>query len=323
MKNLKNKKIFFLPVNTGYGSEHSPNCELIDFYRKRSSNSIYCSIVGNVVIPNGYKSNNYFIKISNNTNWRNLTFEIKSQGSKPGIQLSSAWDGYIGNLHFVAKQSENPEKYYLDAINSIDESKINEIIRDLRHGISLSIDNGFEHIQIHAAHGYLFSLLLDNYFSKYADLFQHELSNIFSELKNHNIETSLRISVKTGIYRIDKKRDNIIKNLSSIPTDYIDLSSGFYNINKNLIYPSTSSMLKKRYEDSIKLINQFKNRKFIISGKSLSLFDKILPENVDVGICRDLIANPNFITKPDLKCNDCGDCHYYSLGKDKLNCSLW
>ena len=82
-------------------------------------------------------------------------------------------------------------------------------------------------------------------------------------------------------------------------------------------------MLKKRYEDSIKLIDEFKNRKFIISGKSLSLFDEILPKNVDVGICRDLIANPSFITEPDLKCNDCGDCHYYSLGKNKLNCSLW
>jgi len=50
-------KGFFLAVNTGYFYDGIPTQECLNFYKARSGHGIYCAIVGNTVIKNGYSTN--------------------------------------------------------------------------------------------------------------------------------------------------------------------------------------------------------------------------------------------------------------------------
>ena len=127
----------------------------------------------------------------------------------------------------------------------------------------------------------------------------------------------------TGNLDIDKALEvsNLIPKLSP---DYYDLSDGFYNIDKKLIYPYSKN-IECRKNRQIDISNTYIQQKFISSGLSYGLYDEeILPDNLHIGICRDLIASPNFLNFPNEKgCSKCSKCHYYSRGKSELECPQW
>lgn len=316
------RKVFFLAVNTGYGKDGNPDSRLIKFHQERSGNGIYSSIVGNVVTPNGFGSNKYCLTISNNQNWKTISETIRSNGSVPGIQLSTAWSGYKGNQRFVATRNDDFSEYTEQFLN-IKKTEIDHIFDDFYSGVNLAIDVGFEHIQIHAAHGYLLSLLVDPVFCKNSDYALEKLNNLINHIRNNNVQSSIRFSVKVGVQSIDRLRDSSIDNIISLDSDFFDISSGFYNINKHLIYPTSKSMLKSRYNHSVALSNKYPNKNFIFSGKSLSEIKTKIPENVSLGICRDLIANPKYLLDDSIRCENHKLCHYYSRGEKSLNCKMW
>jgi len=99
----ENKKYFFLAVNTGFVANGLPDQRCYNFYVDRSRHGLHCAIVGNVVIPDGVGSNNVCATISGEEAWRRLALGILEQGALPGIQLSSAWQGFNGMKKFVLK----------------------------------------------------------------------------------------------------------------------------------------------------------------------------------------------------------------------------
>jgi NADPH2 dehydrogenase len=155
------KKYFFLPVNTGYSSAGLPNERCIEFYASRSRHGLYCAIVGNVVLPNGYESNAACSRISLSSRWRDLASAIAHSGAKPGIQLSTAWKAFEGNRNFLARRPEDALAEYKAVASAMSKRDVRTAIDDLRRGTELALRAGFLHVQLHAAHGYLFSLLLD------------------------------------------------------------------------------------------------------------------------------------------------------------------
>lgn len=316
------REFFFLAVNTGFSSNGLPTEKCIHFYRERSGNNIDCSIVGNVVIPGGYGTNDVCATISGDDSWKSLAKAIKNNGSRAGIQLSSTWSGYTGNRRFVPLKSADPIMDYKQSAAKYSRQNIIEILSDIKLGVHYSIEAGFDHIQFHCAHGYLFSLLIDPEFCKYSSLFQSGLETIINELKSQEIETSIRFSLITGAHRLDKSREQLIDEIMSLPFDYFDPSFGFYNINKNLIYPVTQSALNSRHNKTLKLASNYPMKKVILSGKSLGLNDSILPENVHIGLCRDLIANPKYLIDRKNGCKNCDKCHYYSNNKTYLECGV-
>ena len=139
-----------------------------------------------------------------------------------------------------------------------------------------------------------------------------------------NMETSLRFSLSTGDERVDADdRDDLIDRLIALPFSYFDVSDGFYNINKRLIYPSTTRLLTSRREATLALANRHPEKQFILSGRSSGAWETTLPRNVHIGICRDLIANPNFLLERQNGCKNCNKCHYFSRGHQELECGLW
>lgn len=320
----KNKKIFFLPVNTGFSKNCTPDSRCIDFYRERSGRGLHCAIVGNVVIPEGIGSNNVCSVISKKQEWKVLSEAISAKGTLAGIQLASSWPDYKGMKSFLAKSIKRNLRVYQEIASSITEGDVIDIFNRLHLGTSLAVSAGFEHIQVHAAHGYLFNLIFDPRFSRHAELAMEKLSEWSEQLVKLKIESSIRLSIATGAEELDGSAPpEYFKKIAKLGIDYIDLSSGFYNLNKRLIYPSTDTLLSHRIAISTQLAKQLPHQNFIISGKSLRGWDAALQKNVHLGICRDLIANPNYLKDQSDGCQNKMKCHYHSRGTNSLTCGKW
>lgn len=323
MANMDNRKVFFLAVNTGYTESGVPDRDFLEFYANRSGKGLYCSIVGNVAIPNGFGTNNSTPRIDKNPIWRNIADTISMNGTIPGIQLSTTWQSYSGAKTFKSKTPSEQLDSYKKTASSFDKHHIKMQFSALKSASIIAIDSGYRHIQLHAAHGYFFNLVLDNRFSAHHDL-ATDLAKEWLQLTSQpGIETSIRISTLTGDCQLDNKESTFLTELLTLGFDYHDISEGFYNINKRLIYPSLKNILTERYTRSINLAKQHPQNNFIVSGKSYALKQKNLPENAHIGICRDLIANPNFLSETHKGCKNRMKCHYFSRGETSMTCGIW
>jgi NADPH2 dehydrogenase len=319
---VERRKYFFLAVNTGLVIDALPDERCRTFYRERSGPEVYCAIVGNVVIPSGSPSNNVCSFISDSPTWKDLASAITEQGTIAGIQLSSTWEGYKGIRKFAS--TAGGITGYVDAAQSISRKQIIQTLDGLERGTEHAVNAGYRHIQLHAAHGYLFNLLLDYRFSPMLDFVARHIERWASELHKIGVETSLRVSFGTG----DKEYDLVdggraLDSMVSYSVDYIDLSHGFYNVDKRLIYPSTPKILAERSKINLAVAKKYPDKNFILSGKSALAWESVLPNNINIGICRDLIANPDFIKTRQNGCANCMTCHYFSLGRSDLNCGRW
>lgn len=325
MKNcVKNRRYFFLAVNTGFTSNGVPDERCTQFYHARSGNGLHCAIVGNVVTPKGLGTNNVCSEISESKAWRELAIAISCNGALAGVQLSSTWEGYQGIKKFVPQAGEHPINEYRSFGKSITARHVVAAFDALHRGTELALKAGFQHIQLHAAHGYLFNILVDRRFSSYADLAQNLVCRWAENLASDRIETSIRFSMLTGDSHFDQDRsEEFADDIALLPVSYIDVSAGFYNINKRLIYPSTYSQLKERADATLRIADRHPSQNFIISGKSMHAWDASLPKNVHVGICRDLIANPNYLADQTNGCTLSMKCHYFSRGEPHIDCGRW
>ncbi|KQQ70938.1 hypothetical protein ASF70_19025 [Rhizobium sp. Leaf321] len=321
---MSDRLTFFVAVNTGFITNGLPDRRFLDFYESRSSHELYCSIVGNVVVPGGYGSNASTPTITDDLVWGELARGIAYGGARPGIQLASAWDGYVGARKFVTSAPNTTIQQARALMASKGRHELSEVIDSFRSAARKALEHGFRHVQLHAAHGYLLSLLIDRRINPLADFVLDGLSSLAVYLRREGIETSIRISMKTG----DESFDNagaveFQDEVAALPFDFVDLSSGFYNVDKRLIYPTTPDFLASRMSQSRQVASRHLNRNFIFSGrlKMDSLGD--LPSNMHPGLCRDLIANPNFLLTTQNGCANHNKCHYYSRGKAHLTCGEW
>lgn len=320
----KSRRLFFVGVNTGYVEGGLPDARCREFYANRSGNGLDCAIVGNTVIPGGFGSNQSSPEISRSPAWGQLAEAIRSKGALPGIQLATAWKGYSGQRKFVSESSMAEIARCKRIANDISLEDVKRLFVALRSGTKMAIDVGFRHIQLHAAHGYLFSLLLDGRIYAEADVVAHMIREWAVWASRQSVETSLRFSIRTGDDGFDSLGQNqFLDGLALLPVNYLDVSSGFYNVDKRLIYPSTDKLLNERKLETIKFAQRHSRVQFIYSGKSALTETTDLPENVHIGICRDLIANPNYLRNRTDRCVNGMKCHWYSRGRDHLECSRW
>jgi NADPH2 dehydrogenase len=320
---LRSRQIFFLGVNTGFVCDGLPDEYFLEFYRDRSSPDLHCAIIGNVVVPGGFGTNSQTPELSESFRWTEVADAIAGAGSIPGIQLATTWPDYLGQRKFVYGESNRVIDDARKLLASMTRGDVNKILNQFRHAAQMAVDHGFGHIQIHAAHGYLPNLLLDRDLNSLFCYAQEGMAKLSDFLRAQRIETSLRWSMRTGDLEFDRR--GFVEGFADIVPlrfEYVDLSSGYYNIDKRLIYPSTEDIVSQRRVDSLRLAQVYPEQRFIISGR-ISTFSGDLPDNVALGICRDLIANPNFLRGWTNGCRSRGKCHYYSRGSDRLTCPTW
>ncbi|WP_327212447.1 hypothetical protein U8Q06_28365 (plasmid) [Rhizobium beringeri] len=321
---MNDRLIFFAAVNTGFVTDGLPDHRFLEFYESRSSPELYCSIVGNVVVPNGHGSNASTPTITKDSIWADLAKRINDGGASPGIQLATAWAGYVGSRKFVTSAPNTVIAKGRELAASMGSQGIGEVIRSFRAGAAVAVKHGFRHIQFHAAHGYLLSLLIDRRINPLADHVLNELNLLAECLSMEGVETSIRISLKTGDSEFDNSGTiDFQDEIATLPFNFVDLSSGFYNVDKRLIYPTRPEFLKARFSESHEVAARHPSRKFIFSGRVQMDGLHGLPSNMHPGFCRDLIANPNFLREAEIGCLNHNKCHYYSRGEAHLTCGKW
>jgi NADPH2 dehydrogenase len=150
------------------------------------------------------------------------------------------------------------------------------------------------------------------------------LAEWFEETKSAGAETSIRISLRTGDPGFDTVgRGRFHDRIVRLPTTFIDVSSGYYNIDKQLIYPARPDTLQARRAETLSLAAQYPEAQFILSGRALMESEEGLPSNAHIGLCRDLIANPDFLENQAKGCINSGECHYFSRGATHISCPQW
>ena len=318
------RKYFFVGLNTGFVSDKTPDQRCFDFYAARSGHGLHCAIVGNVTIQGGVGTNANTAEISDHPAWRRLADSIAAKGALAGIQLATVWQSYVGMKNFISPASADEIKRCRDMVRSIAVSDMERLFRAVHAGSVLAMKAGFGHIQLHAAHGYLFSLLIDRRIYLHADAVLAAIGNWAVHCAACGVETSIRVSLRTGDREFDADgREAFLDQIASLPVSYVDLSSGFYEIDKRLIYPSLASIVRQRREETVAVANRHEHKEFIFSGKSFSAMEADLPANLHIGVCRDLIANPDYIRDRDNGCRNAMKCHYYSRGEAHLTCGRW
>lgn len=321
---LKGRLSFFLGVNTGFVADGLPDERFLEFYTRRSSPKLHCAIVGNVVVPGGFGSNAATPRLTSAPVWRALSSAIAARGTRPGIQLASTWENYVGSRKFVSASSRDVIANGRQMASELTRDQQSALLESFDAGAALAVEQGFTHIQFHAAHGYLLSLLVDSRINPQADFVLDRLAGLSERLAGKDIESSIRISLKTGDAAFDDEGSiRFHAAIACLPFTYVDLSSGFYNIDKRLIYPSRPEILEARFSDSVSVARRFSDRDFIVSGRMLDHDWKALPPNVHLGVCRDMIANPDIFQNPANGCKSHGKCHYYSRGEPHLTCARW
>lgn len=320
---LKNSRTFFLGVNTGFVREGVPDEQFLEFYRNRSSPDLHCAIIGNVVVPGGFGTNAQTPELSKSSRWTDVADAISGAGSVPGIQLATTWPNYFGQRRFVFGEPNQTIIAARKLVADMTQGDITETVNAFQGAAQMAVDHGYGHIQIHAAHGYLPNLLLDRGINSLAGHAQEEMAKLSECLRDQGIETSIRCSMRTGDPDFDER--GILQGVADIVPlgfEFVDLSSGYYNIDKRLIYPTTEHFVSQRLQDSLHVAVAFPDQKFIISGKIPETL-RDLPKNVDLGVCRDLIANPHFLKEWVNGCRNRGKCHYHSRGSGRLTCPTW
>lgn len=319
----KVRRTFFVGLNTGYVDAGEPDQRMVAFYEERSSPRLSCAIVGNVVIPGGHGVNPVTPMISRSRRWSELASTIAARGTRPGIQLATVWEGYAGPTSFRPRNWTEAIARSRALAATVSPNRLHQLFSNLRTGTELALEAGFRHVQLHAAHGYLFSLLLDSRLYDGATECLALVGAWAQESRAAGLETSLRISLKTGDERFDRHGASAFQDQASgLPVDLVDVSSGFYSIDKRLIYPSLAALLEERHRETAQLASRHPSVQFILSGRASAVVDHS-PDNVHLGLCRDLIANPRYLFDTSRGCRNSGKCHYHSRGAESVTCGSW
>jgi NADPH2 dehydrogenase len=287
-------------------------------------------MVGNVSITKEHVPNASTGVISSSREWARLASAIQQEGTSPGIQLSATFPGYIGQREFLAKNPREELERYRRMIGNMTKEEWDNIDSLFCNAIDMSLEHGFEHIQVHAAHGYAFSIVLDPKLNPHSCGID-ELMHVLDYMSNTcDIGSSLRVSWSTGLEYDGQRQNSLLRHWMPYSRQIaLDLSNGYYNLDKRYIYPSSDMGQAPFMHYAVELAKRYDHALFVVAGNVWNPFRYIdrTPSNIEFALGRALIADPQHLCRmkegKEMVCDDCGLCHYYSKGQRRLNCPKW
>ncbi|MFP3919506.1 hypothetical protein U5N28_17030 [Lysinibacillus telephonicus] len=337
-------RFFLAPINTGFSFNGEPQSELITFHNERSGKGIGISYVGNVSIEPQYvtnKNTSYFTEST--SKWKELTSVISEAGSIPGIQIACRNSSIVPVKRMLNTKKEIYIQTVQEELKQLPKAELERIVSLFVHNAQFAYEVGFRVIQIHAAHGYFLSQMLNKELNVRDDEFGTNKLKMISMIINgireilpSDLILDVRISLIDGLISEESElayKNLLINQLVELDIDMISFSNGIYDVNKQLIYP----LKNWGHGVFIKKIAPFAERyPHIIWNASGNIWDideldlEKQPQNLSFSIGRALIADPSFITKSlsghKLSINHCerkNQCHYYSLGKENITCPIY
>ena len=326
------------PINIGHFIDGHMQKDFLEFYRQRSGHYIGVTYVGNVAIEKELVTNPRTAYFSHNNiaEWIELVQMIQEQGSIPAIQLGCRFSKAPPMRGWI---NRNPREYIEIVRRELKElpKEILDMIMEKFYEAAFTASTcGFKILQIHAAHGYLLSLLCSSTFNPREDeynandlLFLKKLGKKISE-NIPEVVLDIRISFLHGIEETlieEKKGMLFLEKLVEMPFHIISVSNGIYNINKNYIYPNKKSGEKEYLVFGKKISQKYPGKYWNIAGNlhSLDIIGDYCSNNLLFSFGRQMICDPLFIEKyvshradEIILCNHCGKCHYFSNYKDSL-----
>lgn len=335
-------RIALAPINTGYTDGNgNPSPRMIRFHTERSGRGIGISMVGNVAVEAEAKTNKDTAVLNADTDVRGfaeLAAAISSHGSLPGIQLANAPRSLAPPRNWRAGNQSQEVRRLREIVSGYGTSDVTLALAQFVESARLAVLAGFEVVQLHAAHGYLVSLLLHPATNRRKDQYSQSESwfeRLLYELRSAIGEAllSVRLSVGTGI--LEEKEElalakETLRRASGAEVDILDLSAGFYTIDRRLIYPDRK-WDGPVYRNWLSEITGGLPQIIALAGRitDLNRVHSPLPANPMLNLGRALIADSEFVDKSRRfkteEINNCrlkNRCHYFSRGAPALECGV-
>ena len=323
-------QIRLAPINTGLYVDGESTSANKSFFEERARSGVDICMVGNIAVSEGSVPNNSTGVMSSSIKWAELASAIRRAGSTPGIQLSATLPEYRGQTTFTSTKQDKEFRSYQRLFDKMTKRDWEHLAVKFADAVDLAFEHGFDHVQIHAAHGYAVSIALDPLINP-ASVGIGPMSNLFQHLCNKfGNRSSLRVSWVTGLKHDVERQARILAFWSPFaPMVELDLSNGYYNIDKRLIYPPHKRGEAPYMHNAITLAQDYPYASFIVAGNIWNPFilAGCCPPNMHFAIARALIADPNHLIsarkKSIMLCDDCGECHFFSTGKRSVTCPKW
>ena len=144
---------------------------------------------------------------------------------------------------------------------------------------------------------------------------------------------SFRISLESGLPSRSEERKattDLLSRLTRSGIDLVDFSSGFYSLDRHLIYPSLRVGPIPLYNFASKfaagvgcLVS------FAGNISDLRILPDDMPKNLFCSIGRSFIADPDFAKKASegryheiVACQRTGHCHYFTRNQQHIECGV-
>jgi 2,4-dienoyl-CoA reductase-like NADH-dependent reductase (Old Yellow Enzyme family) len=334
-------RILLAPINTGFAQNNRPSIKLLNFHRRRSGPTVGVSIVGNVVVSCDATLSPGTAVLSQRTELRRFCLiarAIRLRGSLAGIQIASSPIGLSPSRPWRTPNLATEVNRLQQLTAGLTQSDLRGSISQFINTALLSVEAGFDFIQIHAAHGYLLSLLLNPEINRRADHYACDgpwLGEFVDALRASLASTllSFRISIASGF--ADQKREreydsDLVVRLAGYGVDLIDLSAGLYTVDRHLIYPSLRAGPAPLFSIARDLALKVPCL-VAFAGNVLDLRDlpTDMPRNLFCAAGRAFIADPDFADKSARElfdeihwCQRTGHCHYFTRGHPNIECGV-
>lgn len=332
-------RFFLAPLNTGYANDGAPTDRLFQFHQTRAGHKIGVAYVGNVAVDKSFQTNDGTAVICGEQLdlWRRLAQTIDERGSIPAIQLACRYSPEKSKKGWVCSERGQFIERMSKFVSELPALQIIQICQEFVAAAEIANEAGFRVIQIHAAHGYLLSLLLNRILNKRIDAFGdgcYALKLIADGINERRLNCTLdvRISIVDGLEDRASEiqyRSKQIAELEGIGFNMVSLSAGMYDVDRRMIYPGISEGASPLLDVARDLAIEYSDILWNVSGRLgaiLGLAD-IEPPNLTFSLGRPLIADPLFIEKSltnreneIVQCSLSGKCHYFSRGKLHIEC---
>lgn len=329
------------PINTGYTDKGLPTARLRRFHSDRSGSGIGISMVGNVAVDEGGRTNVTTAVLNRDTDiaaYSALAGCIAAQGSLAGIQLARSPEDLAPGRNWKTLKISDERMRLQKIVLAYSEKEISERLSHFLVAARLAVLAGFQVIQLHAAHGYFLSLLLHpatnarvDHYAQSNSWFEELLAELWTIVKTSLL--SVRLSVLTGILGKEEEISlaaTLVTRAVRGGADIVDLSAGFYTCDRRLIYPD-KHWRGPIYLDRLDDLTGKSKAVVTIAGRIVDRqsIPKRLPDNAIVSVGRALIADPDFVLKIRAKdyaqinhCRLMNRCHYFSRGLNSMECGV-